>query len=255
MDGLEASMDKRFIAHRDYLENRENISCIIERSCLVQALPRRLDTLEYVNELPDAETIASFDENIVPIGDLNWVRTWLSCIPEASDPNLTPIEIPNAMMPFAGREYFRSLGRDIDEAHRDASKFFLKDIDTLKKWNSLLYDGEISGLLNPDTTYSVSEKVIFLSEWRIFVYEDVARRTCNYLGDPILFPNAETIHEMISNWRDDSLAARPRAYTLDVGVISAPENPKADALGHVTVPIEVHPFVTYLWASPAASSY
>lgn len=236
-------MDKRFVAHRDYLDNQENISCVLLRSCLLHALPRRLDSLEYVDEMPDAETIASFDGNVIPVGDLAWVRQWLSNVPGAADPTLTPIEIPDAMLPFAGREYFRSLGRDIDEAHLSTERYFIKDVDTLKRWNSLLYNGEVAGLIEPGTTYSVSEKVSFLSEWRVFVFEDAERGAYSYLGDPMLFPDADAIHEMVTAWKEDALAARPRAYTLDVGVISSPDDPRADGQGHVTVPIEVHPFV------------
>lgn len=228
-------MDKRFIAHRDYLDNTANISNVLLRSVLLHALPRRLDILEYVDEMPS--DFSEYDKNCIPVGDLNWVREWLSHLPEAKDPFLTPLEVPAPMAGHLHREYFKSYGRDLDELHFDASKYFLKDADTLKKWNSLLYDGEVSGLVVPDTLYVVSEKVNFLSEWRVFVHEDAEQGAFNYLGDPMMFPGSDAVHDMIALWRGSG-EPHPKAYTLDVGIIADKETGE-----HVTVPIEVHPFV------------
>lgn len=228
-------MDKRFIAHRDYLDNTANISNVLLRSVLAHALPRRLDMLEYVDEMP--KDFTAYDKNCIPIGDLNWVREWLSNIPEAKDPMLTPLEIPDAMRSHLHREYFWSYGKDIPHEYFNGSEYFIKDAQTLKKWNSLLYDGEVSGFIEDDVLYTVSEKVNFLSEWRIFVYEDIEQGAYNYLGDPMIFPDAESIHDMIVTWKTSG-AVRPRAYTLDVGIIADNKTGRRH-----TVSIEVHPFV------------
>ena len=229
-------MDKRFIAHTDYIDNNANVSCILLSAVLSQCLPKRLDSSEKVEYVPSAGDFDYSDPNLIPLGDLNWARNWLSHVPDAADPALTPIEIPNAMLPFVGREYFWLLGKDIGSEHRDGSNWFLKDVDTLKKWNSLLYECDLSEFIEDDTLYSISEKVNFLSEWRVFVYEDAEQGAYNYLGDPMMFPDSDTVHEMIAAWRDDALDPRPRAYTLDVGIMS-------DGNVRRTVPLEVHPFV------------
>lgn len=241
-------MDIKFVAHRDYIENRANISCVLLRAVLQDALPRRLDTMDIVEQMP---TPALHDEDgnfLVPLGDLNWAREWLAGIPEAVDPMLTPIEIPDALLPYVGREYFWARERNLDAEHMNAGKYFLKDADTLKTWNSMLYDGYVSEIIEPDTIYSVSEKVNFLSEWRVFVFEDVERGAYNYLGDAMMFPDRDRIHEMVRAYADDILRPRPRAYTLDVGIIADKHTGE-----HVTVPIEVHPFVAcglYGFSSP-----
>lgn len=228
-------MDKRFIAHTDYIDNRANTTNAILRCVLEQALPRRLDTMEKIDEIP--RDFRCYDNDCIPLGDLNWVRAWLSHVPDAKDPLLTPIEVPDAMARHLHREYFRCLGKDIPPTCLDGSRYFLKDADTLKKWNSLLYDGKLSGFIESDTLYTVSEKVNFLSEWRVFVYQDIEQGAFNYLGDPMMFPDTEAIHDMVSSWKTAG-EPHPRAYTLDVGIISDPRTKR-----HSTVPIEVHPFV------------
>lgn len=230
-------MDKRFIAHKDYLANEANLSCIIEKYVLKDAIPRRVDKIEWIENFPD-DFSQYLDKNCIPIGDLNWVRDWLSHTPYSADPNMTPLEIPDALLPFVNREYFWARGSEMDSKYMDGNKYFLKDIDTLKKWNSWIYEGDLSEFIEPNTFYSVSEKVNFLSEWRVFVYEDFPKGVCNYLGDPIMFPNRETIYSMIAAMREDILKPHPRAYTLDVGVVIDKESNN-----QITVPIEVHPFV------------
>lgn len=236
-------MDKRFIAHRDYIENRANISCVELQAVLAEALPRRLDTLEKIDDLPSDLSSAGYDDgNCVPLGDLSWVSRWLSLLPSAADPDMTPLEIPKSLVPFACRYYETMRGSDIPCDLLDGKKYFLKDVSHLKRWNSLLYEGDLSRFIDPDVFYSISEKVDFLSEWRVFVYEDIPQAAQNYLGDPLIFPDRERIYDMIRAYRDSGIA-HPRAYTVDVGIISKENDSSADKLGHVSVPIEVHPFV------------
>lgn len=248
-------MDIRFVAHRAFIDNEENLSSKELLHALTWALPKRFDTLERMEEIPNslgelknALGITSNEEltNIVPIGDLRFVSSWLALMPNATDPSMTPLEIPPSLRKFACRKWRLCKGKDIPADEMDASRYFVKDADTLKKWNSLLYDGEISGFIELDTTYAISEKVNFLSEWRVFVNDGRIVGAENYLGDPILFPSRETIYDIVRTLENSHEA--PGAYTLDVGVMSAYRNCEnngiiPDTQGYVTVPIEVHPFV------------
>lgn len=53
----------------------------------------------------------------------------------------------------------------------------------------------------------------------------------------MMFPGSDAVHDMIALWRGSG-EPHPKAYTLDVGIIADKETGE-----HVTVPIEVHPFV------------
>lgn len=247
-------MDIRFVAHAPYIDNRENLSCIELLHALNWAVPRRLDSLERIDDVPDTlgelkELLGVVNESdfatIVPVGDLGFVSRWLTLMPNAADPSMTPIEIPPALRKFAGRRWRLSLGDELLGDDFDSHKTFLKDADTLKKWNSLLCGGDMSGLVDRDTTYAVSEKVDFLSEWRTFVNDGRIVGIENYLGDPTLFPEREILFDMVRKMQ--AAGEAPGAYTLDVGVMAAGSTSHLRSTqisdGHATVPIEVHPFV------------
>lgn len=68
---------------------------------------------------------------------------------------------------------------------------------------------EAQGWIKP-----VMEWVEFQSEWRVFVHRGEVKGVSHYSGDPLLFPNADRITEMITAW--DSKP--PVAYALDVGL-------------------------------------
>lgn len=247
-------MDIRFVAHAPYIDNRENLSCVELLHALNWALPRRRDSLERIDDVPD--TLSELEEllgvatesdfaAIVPVGDLGFVSRWLALMPNAADPSMTPLEIPPSLRKFAGRKWRLSLGGDLSGDDFDPSKTFLKDADTLKKWNSLLCGGNMFGLVDRDTVYAVSEKVDFLSEWRTFINDGQIVGVENYLGDPTIFPERESLFDMVRTMQATGEA--PGAYTLDVGVMAAAKAANLRGTqrndGHVTVPIEVHPFV------------
>lgn len=238
-------MDKRFIAHRPYIDNEANVSCL-ELSCALRyALPRRLDTLEKIDEIPVSLQEIGYDENCIPVGDLNFVREWLNKTPGAADPNMTPLEIPRCLREYARREYELLYLDEMTEEQKDASKFFIKDASVLKRWNSALYDWNVSHLLEDDILYVVSEKVMFLSEWRIFVLNGEVLAAQHYLGDPLIFPDKEDVYEMVRIF--ETQKPHPGAYTLDVGIFTRNDE-------HATALLEVHPFAAcglYGFCEPA----
>lgn len=174
-------------------------------------------------------------EDVVPIGDIPFVESFL---PDGY--HISPIEIPECLGKYTGRLYGITDGYVILREAKtiDLDKFFVKDATCLKSWNNLLYDGaDISRFIIPEHKYVVSDRVDFLSEYRVFVLNDEVVGAPYYLGDPTVFPNGETVRAMVREYKQDK--NRPAAYTLDVGIIKAEKN------GYEyeqTVPIEVHPF-------------
>jgi hypothetical protein len=101
----------------------------------------------------------------------------------------------------------------------------VKPMDTIKAegFPKMLTKKDI---LEPDI-YMFSEPIDIVSEYRCFVYNNRLLGINNYSGDFTIFPDTDTIIEMIGEYTDS-----PIAYTLDVGVIESGE----------TVIIEVHDF-------------
>lgn len=236
-------MDRRFAVQRAYAEALRDHSAQAYMTALRFFCPRYLDSFSIADEGDkDAFLPTERERCVVPVGGLEFVQECLHVQrdaglygnPDAVDVEMTPIEVPDALMPYAGREYHRMLGCDIPEDMLDGSRWFAKDAGILKRWNSALHDsGTIRHLIDADTLYVVSERVTFVSEWRLFVHEDEIISCENYVGDALAFPDAGTIREMMSAYAE---ASHPRAYTLDIGVIERDGRRQ-------TVPIEVHPFV------------
>ena len=224
-------MDRLFEVQESWAEsNRFPDPAVVERNFSYQC-PRYLDKWEYVGD--EEEPVAEKDGlRCVPVGTIQFVQKWLEALGGA-DKAMTPLEIPYAMSTFLNRKYFRCKGTDLPKECLDGSKWFLKDASQLKKWSSLLYDDmDLSYYIEPDHVYTVSEKLEFASEWRVFVFNDEVVGCENYLGDILAFPDGAALSFMIQAY---SKVPHPRAYTLDVGVIEK-------RFDSVTVPIEVHPF-------------
>lgn len=236
-------MDRRFVIQRSYAEATRDHSAQSYMTAFRLFCPRYLDTFT-LSDGDDNDFVPSGRESlVVPVGGIEFVRECLriqrdaDVYPQADavDVGMTPIEVPDALMPYVGRRYLRMRGCDISSEMLDGRRWFLKDAETLKRWNSALYDfGGLGHMIDADTEYVVSERVIFLSEWRVFVHRDEVIACQNYLGDPLSFPDSQTIRDMVAAYASVS---HPSAYTLDIGLVSG-------ETGSQTVPIEVHPFVS-----------
>lgn len=231
-------MDRLFIISRDAVEDKTDRDFLILYDELKQTATRNLDYVimddeelpKYITDSPQYHIRIT-----VPVGGIDYVRSFLEK-EHARDAGMTPLEIPEYLRKFARRDYRIMKGADIiGTPLADASKWFTKDISELKTWNSLLYDGDISRMINPERMYSISEKVDILSEYRVFVYMDEVQAVQHYIGNPLVFPNANTIKQLVDTTRVNS---RPDAYTLDVAIIQNKDGRTA------TVPLEMHPFVS-----------
>lgn len=180
---------------------------------------------------------------VVPVGGLGYARAFLAAErssgrhPSADD-SMEPLELPAPLVPFAGRRWALMRGRDIpDGILADGSRWFLKDAGQAKRWNSALHDsGGLAHLVaRDDTPYVVSERVRVASEWRVFAHADEPLACQCYLGDPLAFPDAGAIREMIAEWAASAGPdGHPRAYTLDLMVTQDGR----------TLPLECHPLVS-----------
>lgn len=159
-------------------------------------------------------------EGAIPIGSLEFVGR---CLVETTGKGLPkPLQIPLELREerFLKREY----------QHRAVSglvldrPMFVKSLDQYKGFTDVTDDvAHIEA-----KAVAVSEVVSFTSEWRTFVFEGKIVGLHPYAGDPLVFPDAALVCEIV-----DVYKTAPRAYTLDVGVTD-----------RGTCVIEVHPFVS-----------
>ena len=231
-------MDRLFIVSRDAVEDRMDRDFLILYNELKRTATRNLDYVVMDDEELPKHTTDSPQYHIritVPVGGIDYVRSFLEK-EHARDAGMTPLEIPEYLREFAGRDYRIMKGANIiGTSLADASKWFIKDVSELKTWNSLLYDRDVSEMIDPGRLYSVSEKINILSEYRTFVYMDEVQAVQHYAGNPLVFPGADTIKQMVDTTKVNS---RPGAYTLDLAVIQSKDGRTA------TVPLEMHPFVS-----------
>ena len=226
-------MDRLFLLQKGYVD-RKNVDGIIFQNIFQNYCLRYCDDMKIVSD-------DSFDKDLpygklnklIPVGYLNFVQAGLDKI-AGHHVEMTPIEIPLHLRKFAGRDYRILPGKEIPQQCK-TSDWFIKDASCLKNWNNLLMDGDCSDYIKDDTMYVLSEKVEFVSEYRVFVHRGEVLAIQNYLGDPLIFPDSVRIKNMVSEYEENS---HPKSYTLDVGVMRK----KSGNLK--TVLIEIHPFVS-----------
>lgn len=161
---------------------------------------------------------------VIPISSVEHTRKWLNTNFHTS---LKPIELPEVLMKYSPG-YQKLTGEELLKLGYDNNKYFIKRIDKMKSWTSLM-DPYVSArpYISKNGLYAISPIHFVLAEYRIFVYCGDILGCQHYSGSPITFPNEEIISKMVFEYID-----APKAYTLDVMV-----TPDA------TIPLEVHPFV------------
>ena len=203
-------MDNVFILQKKYIKS---IDGFIIKSLMSEYANWYLD--KFIVEGDDYKLLKR--EKLIPVGNLIFVQQYL-------DKKMKPIEVPEELRKYLNREYHIIKGKDIPNEFKNENYFF-KDADTLKKWNNALNPYDLT--FDKETNYVVSKRVIFDSEYRIFIYDNEILGLKNYLGDILLFPDIDYIKDIINNYKG------PNAYTLDIGI----HDGKTDL-------IEIHPFVS-----------
>lgn len=172
--------------------------------------------------------------NYIPVGDIPFVEVWLK---KYHGKTMVPIEVPEILRTreFLGRTY-EFMDRNKLPSY-EKGHYFVKNVNKLKEFNSSAYEGRVPAPSTiPSGTYLLSEWVDIRSEFRVFVYRDQILAVQNYLGAPLVFPDAAKIIKMINQYKEDK--GRPEAYTMDIAVLCRKDQ-SAD-----TVILEIHPFVS-----------
>lgn len=240
-------MDRIFVIDGQYASARDH-SAQSYVLALREFSPRSLDRVEIlpcgtfeqeINRLCMSLGQSDAASRMVPVGTLPYVRAFLDwqrqtgVMPRA-DSEMTPMEVPACIRSFLRRRYAIVTGHDIPRGRLDADSWFVKDASHLKRWAGVLPHANFHlEVTHDDSLYVVSERVDFLSEWRVFVLDGEILGCNHYLGDPICFPNADTLASMVRTL--EATVPFPTAYTLDIGVRNAGQS-------LVTEPFEVHPF-------------
>lgn len=150
--------------------------------------------------------------NYIPIGSVEFVGNYLlkyyGIVPK-------PINIPPELLgeKFTGRTVFNGTEKDV------IGEKFVKSNDKIKSFTEICSAAPIGN-------YQISDIIEIESEWRAFVYNKNIVGLQNYSGKFDVFPNVNTIKDMILEYE-----SQPIAHTLDVAIV-----------GGKTVIVEVHDF-------------
>ncbi len=129
---------------------------------------------------------------------------------------------PVALLPFARRRIWRTTVGDVRN-HHEMWPVFMKPADDIKSFTgrvvSRVRDVVATHGLADDTPVFASDLTRFRSEFRCFIQRGEVIGCRHYKGDPLVFPNPDTIVDMVQAWKES-----PKAYCLDVGVIDDAED-------------------------------
>lgn len=181
-------------------------------------------TLHY-HEGMDFEQIKHPD-NYVPVGSIEFVSAYLNRFYPDVKKALKPLNVPECLFPYAGRKIANVRTPEDFIPFCNNSLVFAKDMNKIKsERNGFIGLPEFSGVKD----CQVSSVIDFISEWRVFVFQNTIRDCRCYQGDFFNIPSKDRIMEMMNTFRNEE---SPVAYTLDVGVTTKGE----------TVVIECHRF-------------
>lgn len=199
----------------------------VEEFTLTQILDRQSSMHSY--SMVNAEDLIDFIEQTssinfkeaIPVGDIKFVKEYLNIVHEICD--IIPIEVPEELRvnKYLKRRYAVLEREEIPKK----GDYFLKTAFKLKDFT---YVGEISNLFEYENSgdflkeglYVLSERVNILSEYRCFVLNDIIKGIQFYSGDCTIMPTPDDvalIKEMVMKYSKNP--NRPKAYTLDVGII------------------------------------
>lgn len=130
--------------------------------------------------------------------------------------NLVPVDYPDELLPFAGRKIWQStlftITRNPEYWH-----VFVKPVVDVKRFRGTVLDKsedliKLGGGLE-DIHVWCSEKVNFLSEWRIWILDGEIVGLSPYRGKWDVFPDPAVLKRAVEAYH-----SAPRAYALDFGV-------------------------------------
>lgn len=130
--------------------------------------------------------------------------------------HLTPMDYPEELKDFLGRRIWKSTLFSIT-SHADSWHVFVKPIWDVKRFSGTVLDKsedliKLGGGLE-DIPVWCSEKVNFLSEWRLWVLRGEIIGLNPYAGRWDLFPDVERMKQAVAAFH-----SAPCGYALDFGV-------------------------------------
>ena len=211
----------------------------------------------HIYDFIDSNIYLSKYKEYIPIGSVEFVKNHMKYFYNI---DLTPINVPEELFPFSGREIHNfSLNElkeflTIDNFERE---WFVKSNSIIKKEPSFLIINEdyqlffeknkdeselfqVSRYLDESTTGAQ-----LVSEWRVFVHNNRMVGCKNYSSDDAVpaIPDVQIIKNMINSYH-----SRSPVYTLDIGVINDLTSKETS-----TIIVEVHDFYScglYGFSSP-----
>lgn len=150
-------------------------------------------------------------DQYVPVGSVDFVSEYLRRFYPEAVRALAPLNVPECLFPFAGREIINVRNRE-DVAKMPKGMKFLKHMKRIKYFDNGIADVERDTAMF--VGFQVSQVVDIDSEWRVFVFKNEVQYVANYAGNPYLFPEMDVVFDMVEAFKDEA----PVAYTLDVGL-------------------------------------
>lgn len=160
----------------------------------------------------------------VPVGSVEFVSSFLK---QFYDLTPKPLNVPEALLPYAGRHIFNGNEKTIFKEMVSGREYIIKSNDKIKGYFTSHVAGNKIDI--PVGNYQVSERIPIDSEWRAFVYQNKLVGLQNYAGIFTIFPRIQSLKQIIDEYSPNA----PIAYTLDVSIT---ENDKIPDI------IEVHDF-------------
>jgi len=188
-------------------------------------------SIRYLNDPGLLGTTVRQPDNYIPVGSVDFVSAYLRQFYPMHYLGLRPLNVPECLFPYADRKIVNCNSiQDLDSL--GPCSYFVKSNARIKHPENgyAPVEADISSFIGRQ----VSEVIPIDSEWRVFVFHGEIRHMANYSGDCMLFPDADSVRQMVRTYGGHA----PVAYTLDVGVCEG-DNPRKR---NKTFVIECHRF-------------
>lgn len=161
-------------------------------------------------------------ENTIVFGGVGTIRQAISRIGRLPPPNL---DFPDSIRQFAGRRIWESNMSEVRKLvneNSDALPIHIKPRDHHKLFKGVLVRGFRD--LIPSASVAGQEPVLaqeavdFRSEWRATIFRRAIINVAHYKGDPLLFPNVQTMRSALDLYTDC-----PIGFAMDWGITSTGE--------------------------------
>lgn len=162
----------------------------------------------------------------IPVGTIEYVKKFIDLFLVQTnkdyvdiDQYIRPINVPPELrlpvvLEGTREELVKGIKKLEDMYGILAKKYYIKSTLALKDERNGDYDKNLIGEILPEgIVFQARPMTNINSEWRVFVYQGNILACQNYSGDPLVFPNAMAIKDMVKGY-----TSAPEAYTLDVMV-------------------------------------